>query len=192
MHYGVAMQPFWLTNWWPVAMPTCSTFQSLSNRSRCTLETLRLLNSILCAVLVEHTWSWLLQDCFYKCDCSNVFYIYETKCTIHKYLFQTCKKMKLFMWLQRIMLFSDNDVYTQITNKFQSICGRAIWKMSLFPYSMVSYLEPQNLSLEGIDTRELQARLSGQYLGHFRWFGSFKGCSPSPYHPCMVYLYYLH
>ena len=26
-------------------------------------------------------------------------------------------------------------------------------------------------------------------LDKFRWFGSFKGCSPSPYHPCMVYLY---
>ena len=110
-------------------------------------------------------------------------YLRNVMHTIDKYL---CKKMKLFMWLQRIMLFSDNDVYTQITNQFQS------GKMSLFPYSMVSYLEPQNLSLEGIDTRKLQARLSGQYLGHFGWFGSFEGCSPSPYHPCMVYLYYLH
>lgn len=157
MHYGVAMQPFWLTNWWPFAMPTCS------NRSRCTLETVRLINSILCAVLVEHMWSWLLQDCFYKCDCSNLFCIYEMH-TID-IIFQTCQNLKLFMWLQRIMLFSDNVLYTQITNQFQLIFGRAIWKMSLFPYSMVSYLEPQNLSLEGFDTRELQARLSGQLLG---------------------------
>ena len=124
------MQPLWLTNWWPVAMPTCSTFQSLSNRSRCTLETLRLLNSILCTVLVEHTWSWLLQDCFYKCECSNVFCIYEMH-TIDKYLSDMSK-------FEIIHVTSTNHVvqwpwFIQTNHKFNWYLGEQFGWWVCFP-----------------------------------------------------------